>query len=87
MIADDKRSPSPGLLRRFWAGWKRFGKKIGDIQARLLLTVFYYVLLAPFALALRRWSDPLGIKCGSAKGWHSRGSGAGTAKEQAARQF
>jgi hypothetical protein len=87
MTSHDKTSPSPGLLRRFWEGWKRFGKRIGDIQARLLLTIFYYVLLAPFALALRRWSDPLGIKAGSAKGWHTRESGVGTLKERAARQF
>jgi hypothetical protein len=78
---------SSGLLRRFWERWKRFGKKIADIQARLLLTIFYYVLLAPFALALRRWGDPLGIKTGSPKGWHTRAPGNGTPKEQAARQF
>lgn len=76
-----------GLLRRFWEAWKRFGKKVGDFQARLLLTVFYYVLLAPFALALRRWSDPLGIKAATAKGWHTRESTGETPRERAARQF
>jgi hypothetical protein len=78
---------SSGLLHRFWERWKQFGKRIADIQARLLLTIFYYVLLAPFALALRRWGDPLGIKAGSPKGWHPRAPGNGTPKEQAARQF
>jgi hypothetical protein len=87
MMPHDTTSRSPGLLRRFWERWKRFGKRIGDIQARLLLTFFYFVLLAPFALALRRWSDPLGIKPGSAKGWHPRESGDGTPKERAGRQF
>jgi hypothetical protein len=75
------------LLRRFWEAWKRFGKRLGDIQARLLLTIFYYVLLAPFALALRRWGDPLGIKAEAPKGWQTRESGGGTPKERAARQF
>jgi hypothetical protein len=87
MTPHDKESRSPGWLRRFWDGWKRFGKRIGDIQARLLLTIFYYVLLAPFALALRRWGDPLGIKPGSAKGWHTKESGDGTPQQQATRQF
>jgi len=87
MMPPEKTSPSPGLLRRCWEAWKRFGRRIGDIQARLLLTIFYYVLLAPFALALRRWSDPLGIKTGSPKGWQVRESGGGTPKERAARQF
>jgi hypothetical protein len=86
-MPDDKTSRSPGLLRRFWEGWKRFGKRVGDIQARLLLSFFYFVLLAPFALALRRWSDPLGIKAGSAKGWHTKENGDGTPKERASRQF
>ncbi|HEX9146073.1 MAG TPA: hypothetical protein VGA09_17530 [Candidatus Binatia bacterium] len=85
MMPDDTRKP--GLPRRFWEAWKRFGKRIADIQARLLLSFFYFVLLAPFALALRRWSDPLGIKPGSAKGWYTRKSSGGTPKEQAARQF
>jgi hypothetical protein len=87
MMAHDTAGGRPGVLRRFWESWKRFGKRVGDIQARLLLTFFYYVLLAPFALAVRRWSDPLGIKPGSAKGWHTREPGDGTPKEQAHKQF
>jgi hypothetical protein len=78
---------SPGLLRSFWQRWKRTAKRIGDIQARVLLTVFYFVLLAPFSLVLRRWSDPLAIKADTAKGWRSRETGDGSAKEQATRQF
>jgi hypothetical protein len=80
-------NPSPGLLQSFWDRWKRTAKRIGDIQARMLLTVFYFVLLAPFALALRRWSDPLAIKSDAAKGWRSREAGDGSPKEQATRQF
>jgi len=81
----DKKSP--GLLRLFWERWKRTAKRLGDIQARLLLTLFYFVLLAPFALALRRWSDPLAIKTGAAKGWRPRGVNEGSPREQATRQF
>ena len=40
--------------------WRRcVAHRIGDFQARVLLTVFYYVILGPFALVLRR-GDPLG---------------------------
>jgi hypothetical protein len=49
------------LLRRVWEGWKRFGKKVGDLQARFLLTLFYFVILTPFALAMRA-ADPLGLR-------------------------
>ena len=53
--------------RRLWEGWKRFGRKVGDFQARLLLTIFYFVILTPFALVVRFTADPLGLKHG---GWH-----------------
>ena len=50
------------VLQRLWAGWKRFGRKLGDFQARVLLTVFYFVILAPFALLIRFKADPLGLR-------------------------
>ena len=77
----------PGLARILWEKWKRFGKKIGDFQARALLTFFYYVLLSPFALALRRWGDPLAIKLDAAKGWRPRAEDPAPPAERASRQF
>jgi hypothetical protein len=58
------------LLRRVWQVWKRVGKKVGDFQARVLLTVFYFVILAPFGLAMRA-ADPLGLRHAGA-GWRPR---------------
>jgi hypothetical protein len=57
------------LLRRLWDGWKRFGRKVGDFQARLLLTIFYFVILAPFALVMRL-ADPLGLRHAGEPAWH-----------------
>jgi hypothetical protein len=57
----------PVFLRRLWEGWKRVGRKIGDFQARVLLTLFYFVILAPFAVVVRFKADPLGLKRGG--GW------------------
>jgi hypothetical protein len=57
----------PVTLRRLWETWKRFGRKIGDFQARALLTIFYFVILAPFAVVVRCTADPLGLKRGG--GW------------------
>jgi hypothetical protein len=51
-----------GLLKRAWQGWKKIAHKIGNFQARVLLTVFYGVLVLPFGLAARFFSDPLRIK-------------------------
>jgi hypothetical protein len=50
------------LLKRLWEGWKRVGRKIGDFQARVLLTALYAVVILPFGLAVRAFSDPLHIR-------------------------
>ncbi len=72
-------------LRRLWQGWKLVGKKIGDFQARVLLTLFYFVILAPFALGVRLLADPLGLK--QPGGWHPVTPRDETALQRAGRQF
>jgi hypothetical protein len=57
-------------LRRAWIAWKRFGRKVGDFQARVLLGVFYFVVLTPFALAMRG-ADPMRLRHPS-PGWRPR---------------
>jgi len=74
-------------VRNFWEWWKRVAKRIGDIQARVLLTLFYFVVFGPFALAVRWRSDPLAIKAGAPRGWRSREDGKGDPTERATRQF
>jgi len=51
---------------------KIIGKRMGDFQARAVLTLFYYVIFAPFALAVRWMADPLSLKVGTLRGWRSR---------------
>jgi len=50
------------MLKRIWQAWKRLAQKIGNFQARVLLTIIYSVLILPFGLAVRLFSDPLRIK-------------------------
>jgi hypothetical protein len=53
----------PASLRtRLWEGWKRFGHALGNFQARVLLTLIYYVLVLPFGLAVRLFSDTMHLK-------------------------
>ncbi len=49
------------FLKSVWRVWRHVARRIGDLQARILLTAFYFVVFAPFALALRWKSDPLAI--------------------------
>jgi hypothetical protein len=54
-------------LKKLWEAWKRIARVIGDFQARVLLTLIYAVLVLPFGLAIRLFSDPLDIKKRPAK--------------------
>jgi len=75
-------------LRQFWEAWKRFGRKAGDVQARFFLSVFYFVVLAPFALIVRWAADPLAIKPRAPGGWQLRPAPRqGNPLEGARRQF
>lgn len=49
------------MLKRLWQAWKELAHRIGNFQARVILTVFY-ALLAPFGLGTRLFSDPLRLK-------------------------
>jgi hypothetical protein len=53
----------PASLRtKITAGWKKFGHALGNFQARILLTVIYAVLIFPFGLMVRFFSDSLHSK-------------------------
>lgn len=56
------RRPALQTLKRLWAAWKRIAHRIGDFQARVLLTVIYAVLVLPFGLMIRFFSDSLHVK-------------------------
>lgn len=48
--------------KRGWQAWKDLAHKIGNFQARIILSIVYGVLVLPFGLASRWFSDPLRIK-------------------------
>jgi hypothetical protein len=57
-------------LRALLKAWKSLAHKIANFQARVLLTLFYFVGVAPFALRVKVFSDPLQLK--RSAGWMSR---------------
>lgn len=59
-------------LRKFWHGWKKFGQFIGDFIGRLVLTIFYFTLFVPFALAVRFLMDPLALRVVGDSKWVER---------------
>jgi hypothetical protein len=51
-------------MRRFtwvWKKWQEFGRAIGDLIGRLVLTVFYFTIFIPFGLVMRFFNDPLSL--------------------------
>ena len=60
------------ILAALWNRWRIFGQKLANLQARLLLFVFYYTIFAPFALGLKLLSDPLRLRRQSTDTWLER---------------
>lgn len=53
---------SKNLARRAWERWKVIAKKIGNFQSRLLLTLFYLLIVPFFALIVKVFKDPLHLR-------------------------
>jgi hypothetical protein len=71
------------LLKRIWEGWKKVARVIGDFNARLIMTIFYFIFLGPLTIPVRL-KDPLGTKSG---GWKAREEPSGSPLQRALRQF
>ncbi len=50
------------MSKRLWEAWKRLARRIGDFQARVLLTLIYVIVISPFGVAVRLFADPLRVK-------------------------
>jgi hypothetical protein len=84
-IASRETGELNSKIKELWQRWVKVSKKIGDFQARLLLSLFYIIFVLPLGLLLRLFADPLGVKKNSAH-WTSRQSSAPRLQD-ARRQF
>jgi hypothetical protein len=62
------------MLKRLWIGWRAAAKKIGYFQSQAVLTLMYFTAMAPFAIAVRVFTDPLRLR--EAPLWRSLPPGA-----------
>ncbi len=51
--------PRQASTRRWLDRWVALLRTIGNVQAWILLTLFYVVILAPFGMVFRLVADPL----------------------------
>lgn len=56
-------------INEIWSRWKSFARLVGNIQARILFTVLYFSLIAPFGLVIRALADPLAVKHPAGSRW------------------
>ena len=76
------------ILRKLWQTWKRFGQFLGDILARVVLTLFYFTLFLPFGLGVTLFSDPLMTRKDVSRAWLPRDNqDVEPSLEEAGRQF
>jgi hypothetical protein len=75
------------MRKRLWQRWKRIAKAIGDFQARLILSVVYFIIVAPFALILRWAADPLSLKKGAGQAWRVKSESKDPPLKRAMNQF
>ena len=50
------------MLKRIWENWLLIAHKIGVWQSKVIMTVFYFIVAAPFAIIIKIFFDSLAIK-------------------------
>ena len=53
---------STNAIQRLWQSWLGFSKRMGGFQSRIILSFFFFIIVFPFAVAVKIFSDPLRIK-------------------------
>ncbi len=74
-------------IKKLWQSWENFSKRMGGFQSRIILSLFYFIFVMPFALGVRIFSDPLNIKHQSSKSHWLPKKEIKTDLEQYRRQF
>ena len=65
---------APQLLAPVERGWMRGAVILGEVNSRILLTVLFYLVIAPVGFVRRRFRDPLNrsLRDGEATNWIRR---------------
>jgi Ca2+/Na+ antiporter len=75
------------LIKKLWQRWGNFSYRMGSFQSRIILSLFYFVFVTPFALAVKIFSDPLNIKHQTTKSHWLTKKEINADLEQSRRQF
>jgi len=61
-ISRRQRESSRNLVKKLWGEWQGLFNRAGSFQSRIILSLFFLIVVSPLALAVKTFSDPLRIK-------------------------
>jgi hypothetical protein len=74
------------LIAGLWKRWLKIAAVIGEVQALIIFTAIYFLVVAPIALAMKLISDPLAYRSRKRSSfWVARNGGHGMTLEEARR--
>ena len=63
-------APGPiGFFRATWDRWKQIAHAIGVVQTRILMVIFYFIVVFPLGLIIRATDDRLHLKPRQGSNW------------------
>ena len=74
------------IWKRFVAWWMPIAEKIGNFMNRVILSIFYFVVVLPFGLGVSIFLDPLGLRSKRRTAWTKCAPESNTI-EESRRQF
>jgi len=69
MVAGQAEAASAAGWRAAWAHWMKMGHAIGVVQTRILMVLFYFIVVMPMGLVMRLRGDPLRLKPSNEGNW------------------
>lgn len=50
------------IVKFLWKKWLPIAQSIGNFQAQVILTIFYFVILSPLGILYRIFADPFRLR-------------------------
>jgi hypothetical protein len=75
------------FLKNIWNKWYTFSQKAGNFQTRVIISFFYFLIVAPFGLLVRVSADPLKTRRVSASSFWMPKESSDSDLESVRRQF
>lgn len=76
-----------GWIRILTSQWRILAQRVGTFQSRMLLSLFYFLIIPPFAAIIKVFSDPFRSKDRLATQWHPKQAPQQDPLQAARRQF